>query len=63
MPFILNMRTLTGPPSWNRSEKYDFDPRFHSNPVRAANETVCSTPRQPKGRMVKVGRLAYQAWE
>lgn len=63
MPFILNMRTLTGPPSWNRSEKYDFAPRFHSSPVRAANETVCSIPRQLEERMITAGRLAYQAWE
>lgn len=40
MPFILNMRTLTGPPSWNLSEKYDLPPRFHKSPVRAASETV-----------------------
>ncbi len=63
MPFILNMRTLTGPPSWNRSEKYDLAPRFHSSPVRAANETVCSVLHQREGGILEAGRFTYQAWE
>ena len=40
MPFMRNIRTLTGPPSWKRSEKYDFPPKFQSAPVRAANDSV-----------------------
>lgn len=40
MPFILNIRTLTGPPSWNLSEKHELLPKFHSTPVRAATDKV-----------------------
>ena len=43
-PFCLNMRTLDGPPSWNRSTKWDGEGvKGKRKPVRADIDTLWHT--------------------
>ncbi|KAH9946482.1 hypothetical protein B0H21DRAFT_709180 [Amylocystis lapponica] len=52
MPFARSIRTLTGPPSWNRSENGTGRQRLHSSPDRAANDIVYMDERQHGAKQV-----------